>query len=190
MKHCMIFGSFFGSQRFREDSWSWCQCRRNTPGFIWWLMMPSIFYNVFTKLFYDNFLSFGQCEAYTMVTPEIEDFLNRMSIWGQFQENVRPVLWNWSPPAKKKKKKEKGEHWWAQCQDNVIAWDIRSWCRWPGFPVEQHYKVIMNAHCHRTVPVLIWPWMLQWCKALTSNRHAIVFNFASYQHLRSYQDGN
>ena len=25
-----------------------------------------------------------------------------------------------------------------------IIWNSRSWCRWPGFPVGQHYKVTMS----------------------------------------------
>ena len=47
--------------------------------------------------------------------------------------------------------------WLAQCQGNVIEWDIRSWCWQPYFPVEQHYKVAICAHCHKSVPVLMWP---------------------------------
>ena len=41
------------------------------------------------------------------------------------------------------------------CQYNVTELDIRLWCWWPGIPVGQYYKVAMNAHCHKTVPVLI-----------------------------------
>ena len=36
----------------------------------------------------------------------------------------------------------------------------RSWCRWPGFPVGQHYKVTMSAHYHKLVHTMIWPRML------------------------------
>ena len=47
----------------------------------------------------------------------------------------------------------------AQCQDNVTeSGDIGIW--WPGHPVGQHYKVIMNAHCHKSVPVRIRHLML------------------------------
>ena len=35
----------------------------------------------------------------------------------------------------------------AQFQDNVIEWDSRSWCWWPGFPVGQHYKALMGRCC-------------------------------------------
>ena len=36
--------------------------------------------------------------------------------------------------------------WLAQCQDSVAEWNIiiRSWCRWPGLPVEQHDKVALS----------------------------------------------
>ena len=58
------------------------------------------------------------------------------------------------------------EHWWSQTNDEFILvtsqpgirnnsdrettvivteWGIRSWCWWSGFPVGQHYKVIMSA---------------------------------------------
>ena len=44
----------------------------------------------------------------------------------------------------------------AQCQDNVTAWDTRSWCWWPGLTVEKHYKVlIVYAYSLKSVPVLI-----------------------------------
>ena len=55
-------------------------------------------------------------------------------------------------------------HFIARCRsllrygnDNVTECDIRSWCWCPGLPVAQHYKVVIGAHCHRSVPVLIWP---------------------------------
>ena len=34
---------------------------------------------------------------------------------------------------------------------------VRWWCCRPSFPVGQHYKVTMNLHCHKLVPILIWP---------------------------------
>ena len=43
----------------------------------------------------------------------------------------------------------------AQCQDNVIEWDIRSWYWWPGLPVGHHTNVVMSLHCHKSVCVLI-----------------------------------
>ena len=30
----------------------------------------------------------------------------------------------------------------AQYQDDVIEWDIESWCRLPDLPMWQHYKVV------------------------------------------------
>ena len=30
--------------------------------------------------------------------------------------------------------------WFAQCQDHVTEWEIRSWCWRPDFPVGQHYS--------------------------------------------------
>ena len=32
-----------------------------------------------------------------------------------------------------------------------------------GFPVGKHYKVAMSAHCHKLVPILIWPLILLVC---------------------------
>ena len=40
--------------------------------------------------------------------------------------------------------------WLAQSQDNVMEWDIRSWCQWPDFPVGQHYKITMSAPYHKS----------------------------------------
>ena len=51
----------------------------------------------------------------------------------------------------------------------VIEWDIRSWCQWLNFPVGQHYEVTMSVHCHKSVPVLIGPHMLQGSTTLTTN---------------------
>ena len=34
----------------------------------------------------------------------------------------------------------------TQFQDNLIAWDIESWCRWAGVLVGQHYEVTMSVH--------------------------------------------
>ena len=50
-----------------------------------------------------------------------------------------------------------GKDWLAHGQDNVTEWDVRSWCGWPGFPVEQHYYVIISVHCHMSVPMLLYP---------------------------------
>ena len=48
----------------------------------------------------------------------------------------------------------------TECQNNVTAWDIRSWCRQPDFPLGQHYKVNMSAHCHNSVSLLTCHYML------------------------------
>ena len=49
-----------------------------------------------------------------------------------------------------------GKDWLAQCEDNVIEWDFRSWCRWPGFPVGQHYdEIAISARCQKSVPIVI-----------------------------------
>ena len=29
---------------------------------------------------------------------------------------------------------------------SMTEWDIRSWCRWPDFPVGQHYEVAKSSH--------------------------------------------
>ena len=47
---------------------------------------------------------------------------------------------------------DQGKDCLAQYQDNVMEGDIRSWCRWSGLPVGQHYKVTMRVHCHMSVP--------------------------------------
>ena len=56
-----------------------------------------------------------------------------------------------------------------QCEDNAMEWDIESLCQKPDFPVWQHYKVTMIAHCHKLDPILIWPYLLQGCKTPTTN---------------------
>ena len=43
------------------------------------------------------------------------------------------------------------------CSDSARVVYIHSWCWWPGLIVGQHYKVVMKAHCHNSVPVLIRP---------------------------------
>ena len=61
---------------------------------------------------------------------------------------------------------------------------------WPGFPVGQHYKITMSAHCHKLVPVLIWPYMLLGHK--TTNKpthmhtctHRTIAN--AHMHTRTY----
>ena len=48
----------------------------------------------------------------------------------------------------------------------MTEWDIGSWLH---RPLGQHYKVIMGVHCHKSVPVLIWPSMSQGCKTNQSS---------------------
>ena len=40
-------------------------------------------------------------------------------------------------------------------QDNVIQWEIGSWRWWSHVQMGQHYKVTMNAHFHKSEPILI-----------------------------------
>ena len=47
-------------------------------------------------------------------------------------------------------------------------WDIRSWCWHPDLPVVQCYKVTMNAHHHKSVPVLLH-WISDVAKMQKSN---------------------
>ena len=94
MKHHIIFGSFFGNQRFCEDSWSWCQCRGNIS------RVHSMAYDALTNgsmslwyfndFFYNHFWTSGQCEACPTITPNLKISL----IWGQFQDSVRPASTN------------------------------------------------------------------------------------------------
>ena len=51
------------------------------------------------------------------------------------------------------------------------AWDTWSWCWWPGVPMRQHYKVTMSVHCHKSVPILIWPDMLLGRKQQTNKSY-------------------
>ena len=44
----------------------------------------------------------------------------------------------------------KGEDCLAQCQDNVIEWDISSWWWWHGLPVKNPYTVTTSTHCDKT----------------------------------------
>ena len=48
-----------------------------------------------------------------------------------------------------------GKGWLAQYQKNVTEWDIMAWGQWSDFPVGQHYKVTMNVHCYKSVPILL-----------------------------------
>ena len=89
---------------------------------------------------------------------------------------------------------EYGKDWLAQCQNNVTGWNIRTWCWQHDFPVRQHYKFTMSAHCHKSVPVMIWPEMLlgrkrtntlysfgSVCRKSTeSTDHVINFNWSIY----------
>ena len=47
---------------------------------------------MFLQCFYNHLQTSGQYEACTMFTPEFEDFLNHVAIWGQFQDSVRTCL--------------------------------------------------------------------------------------------------
>ena len=40
-----------------------------------------------------------------------------------------------------------GKDWIAQYENNVTAWDIGSFCQWPGLSVEQHYKLKTCHEC-------------------------------------------
>ena len=68
-----------------------------------------------------------------------------------------------------------GEDWLAQYQDNVTEWKIRPLYWQSGLPVGQHYKVAMSAHRHKSVSILICPYMLPGHKTLNkqnkANRH-------------------
>ena len=44
------------------------------------------------QCFYDQFRIVGQGEAYTMITPEFEEFRNRVSIWGSISGQCEACL--------------------------------------------------------------------------------------------------
>ena len=48
-----------------------------------------------------------------------------------------------------------GKDWLVQYQDNMTEWEIGSCCQRLCHQVEQHYKVIITAHCHKSVTMLI-----------------------------------
>ena len=43
---------------------------------------------------------------------------------------------------------EYGKDWLAQCQHNVMGWDIRSWYWEPGRPVGQQHNITMTVGTH------------------------------------------
>ena len=45
--------------------------------------------------------------------------------------------------------------WLVQYKDNVTEWDTGLLCWLTGLSVEQHYKVVIYVHCHKSVPTLI-----------------------------------
>ena len=45
--------------------------------------------------------------------------------------------------------------WFAQHLDNVSEWDVETWCKEPGFSIQQLYAVTMSAHYHKSVSILI-----------------------------------
>ena len=51
---------------------------------------------------------------------------------------------------------------------------FKSWCWQPGFPVGQHYKITMSVHCHKSVPILIWAYMLLGHKT-TNNMRVYIY---------------
>ena len=59
--------------------------------------------------------------------------------------------------------------------------EIRSWCWQPNFPFGEHYIVAMSAHCHKSVPLLIWPLMLPG----RTNPSTISTNLASIRVFRA-----
>ena len=54
---------------------------------------------------------------------------------------------------------------------------IRSWCQLPSFAAGQHYKVNMSVHCHKWVPIMIWPfyWYISWLSRGDINCGRLIF---------------
>ena len=65
---------------------------------------------------------------------------------------------------------------------------VRSWCWHPDFLVRQHYKIIMCVHCHKSVPVLIWPLGLQEYKSARTKQPGTPCQ-TLYIHMLSRPDG-
>ena len=57
-----------------------------------------------------------------------------------------------------------GNDGFGQYQDNVTAHEIKSCGQRLGLPVGKNYEVAMSVHCHKSAPVLIWPWCWQGVK--------------------------
>ena len=53
---------------------------------------------------------------------------------------------------------------WLSVRIMWLSGISRSSCQRPGVPVRQHYKVTIGAHCHKSVPVLKWRYILLGCK--------------------------
>ena len=75
------FGKFLACKRFPDLSWSWCQSRRNTIGFIWWLMMCSRMSQYFT-MFLRSLSNFAR----------VWGLLIRVSTYNQLWHSVMPTL--------------------------------------------------------------------------------------------------
>ena len=63
-----------------------------------------------------------------------------------------------------------GKDWSARCQDNATASDNGSLCQWLDFPVGQYNKVAISVHCHKSVPVPMWPYVLHVRKTPSTNQ--------------------
>ena len=71
------FETFLACQRFRDVSWCWSRCRRNTTGFIRLLMMRSRMSQCF-MMFLRSLLNFGR----------VWGLLNHVIIGHQFRDSV------------------------------------------------------------------------------------------------------
>ena len=54
-------------------------------------------------------------------------------------------------------KSDRARTGWLSVRIMWLSWHIRSWRWWPDLPVGQQYNVAMTVHCHKVVPILIWP---------------------------------
>ena len=78
--------------------------------------------------------------------------------------------------------------WLTQFQDTLTEWDIRLSFWRPGLPVARYYKVIVSVHCHKSVPVLIWPKMMPGPKTPTTNQRPLTAQSKQvYSHRSSFK---
>ena len=124
--------------------------------FVWYFYDVLRWFIRFLLGFYDHFWTSGQCDAFTTITHEFEDFLNPNE-WLYQIYTCRYLTWCCVLIGH-------GRDWLSQCQDNVTRYQVTVSVAW--FPNE---AALQSRH-ERTVPMLILLSMLPGCKTSTINQ--------------------